>query len=73
MELGLEKALSDDLSIYGSYEYTRIFYKSGSDKFGDNFGTVWLGLRYNLGGDTKRGGKLPNVGQWIAYNANEIE
>jgi hypothetical protein len=60
LELGLEKAIADTgLSVYGSYEHTQIYYDDG-DKFGDNFGTVWLGLKYNLGGDTKRGGKLPN-------------
>lgn len=77
LELGLEKAIADTgLSVYGSYEYTRIYYDyaDGSPgETGDTFGTVWLGVKYNLGGDTKRGGKLPNVGQWVAYNANEIE
>lgn len=76
LELGLEKAITDTgLSVYGSYEYTRIYYQNGGapEKNGDNFGTIWLGMKYNLGGDTKRGGKLPNIGQWVAYNANEIE
>lgn len=74
LELGLEKAITDTgLSVYGSYEYTRIYSYDAPDKYGDNFGTVWLGVKYDLGGSTKRGGKLPNFGQWVAYNANEIE
>ena len=74
LELGLEKAITDTgLSVYGSYEYTRIYYDDAPDNFGDTFGTVWLGVKYDLGGSAKRGGKLPNFGQWVAYNANEIE
>ena len=73
IELGVEKAIGDNgLSLYGSYEHTKIEvdYKDG---YGDEFGTLWVGLKMNLGGDTKRGSKLPNLGQWVAYNANEVE
>ena len=76
LELGLEKSIGDSgLSVYGSYEFTQIYYENSfvGDDYGDNFSTVWLGLKYDLGGDTKRGGKLPNLGQWVAYNANEVE
>ncbi len=74
LELGIEKALNDSgLSVYASYDHTRMYYTYEGVKSGDNFGTLWVGLKMNLGGDTKRGGKLPNFGQWVAYNANEIE
>ena len=76
LELGLEKSIGDSgLSVYGSYEFTQIYYENSfvGDDYGDNFSTVWLGLKYDLGGDTKRDSKLPNLGQWVAYNANEVE
>lgn len=73
LEIGLSKALGDSgMSLYGSYEHTKIEtdYEGG---YGDEFGTLWVGLKMDLGGGTKRGHKLPNLGQWVAYNANEIE
>jgi hypothetical protein len=73
VELGIEKELGDNgISLYGSYEHTKVNVDYW-DGYGDEFGTLWVGLKMNLGGDTKRGSKLPNLGQWVAYNANEVE
>lgn len=74
IELGVEKALGDSgMTLYGSYEHTSLITDNNGEDYGDEFGTLWVGLKYDFGGDNSRGRKLPNLGQWVAYYANEIE
>lgn len=75
LELGLEKALGNGLSVYGTYEYTKMstYYPNDGLDYGDTFSTVWVGLKVDLGGTRSNSRKLPNFNQWVAYNANEIE
>lgn len=74
IEFGVEKALGDSgMTLYGSYEHTKLSIEDYTGDTGDEFGTLWVGLKYDFGGNTKRGSKLPNIGQWVAYQANEVE
>ncbi|WP_309663928.1 autotransporter outer membrane beta-barrel domain-containing protein [Tabrizicola sp.] len=71
-EIGLERAISDQLSVYGSYDYNRISYDDAGDDFGDTIGTLYVGVKMTLGG-TKTARPLAPFGKWVSYNANEIE
>lgn len=77
LELSLQRAIEGTpYTVYASYDYTRIEYWDAvkpAGKIGDTFGTVWIGMRIDLGSPTKRGGALPEIGRWVAYRANEIE
>lgn len=72
-EIGVERHIAaTPYTLYARYDHTQIVFTNGSD-FGDTFNTLWVGVKMDLGGQTRRGGRLPDFGQWVAYNANEIE
>lgn len=73
LEVGVEKALGNGMSLYGSIDWTRQYYKDSGNNFGDNFTTAWVGVKWNLDGKESRAKKLPQIGTWVSYFANEIE
>ncbi len=71
-EIGVERAVTGQLSVYGSYDYNRIWYEEDAENLGDTFGTVYVGVRMTLG-NTTAARPLSPLGKWVSYNANEIE
>lgn len=74
LTLGVERTFGD-VAVNASYEATQISYKFDGDdeRYGDTFGTLSIGATYAFGGAGDHGSKLPNFGNWVAFNANEIE
>jgi hypothetical protein len=75
LELGVEHPIAQTgLVAFGTYEWTRATYSdNNAPPSGDEFRTLYAGIKFDLGGKTQHGKKLPNIGQWVAYQANEIE
>jgi hypothetical protein len=73
-----------DLSVgaerdFGNYvgfvkmQHMQIFYDDDGFRYGDSFNTLSVGITMNFGGSSKHGSTLPELGRWVAYNANEVE
>jgi hypothetical protein len=73
-----------DLSVgaerdFGNYvgfvkmQHMQIFYDDDGFCYGDSFNTLSVGITMNFGGSSKHGSTLPELGRWVAYNANEVE
>lgn len=60
---------------YVALQSIQISYEDGpgGDYYGDTFNSVAFGITYEFGGDQNHGSRLPQIGRWVAYNANEIE
>lgn len=73
------KFADSPLSIFARYEFSQISYDDSGDRYGDNFHALKVGIRLRTDGTLREnlsgGGGLSNpmAGQWVAYNANEIE
>jgi hypothetical protein len=71
--IGVERSVGNILVTAG-YEFTQIsFEDSDGDRFGDTFGEFTIGATYAFGGEANHGTLLPSFGNWVAFNANEIE
>ena len=63
-----------DYELFANYDLLEISYEDpGNDRLGDTFGTFSLGVNFALGGAANHGSPLPSLGNWVAFNANEIE
>ncbi len=71
LSVGVERAVGDYLVSVG-YEATQISYED-ADRNGDTFGSFVVGATYAFGGTANHGSPLPNLANWVSYNANEIE
>lgn len=71
LTLGLERDYGR-ATLYGQTSLTQVRYNGGG-RFGDTFATLTIGLRVPVGGDVAHAPDLPDIGRWVAYNANEIE
>jgi hypothetical protein len=75
LELAVEHPIAETgLVAFSSYEWSRATYSdNGAPPNGDEFQTLYAGIKFDLGGKAQHAKKLPNIGQWVAYQANEIE
>ena len=76
IELGAERKFNDMITGFVSYELDRIgFENDESEKLGDVFHTVMVGIKMSFGDKAKftKPISLPSFGRWVAFNANEIE
>lgn len=76
LELGVERDISNSpFTLYGVYQHQQNSFDDGGGggDFGDSFGIITVGLRATFGNKASHGRKLPSVGKWVAYQANEIE
>jgi len=51
----------------------QMYFEDKADNYGDTFSSVSVGVTMTFGGDVSHGSPLPDLGRWVAYNANEIE
>lgn len=71
--IGVERAMGDILISVG-YEATQVSYVYFDDiRYGDTFGSFSIGATYAFGGSADHGSPLPSFGNWVAFNANEVE
>ena len=72
--VGIERMVGN-LLVSAGYEITEISYKYDGDdtRYGDTFGTLSIGATFAFGGQANHGTPLPNFGNWVAFNANEVE
>jgi hypothetical protein len=74
LELGVTHRFADSgLSTFANYEWVEISHLDSGTDYGDRFGTVMLGVKFDLGAKAGHGKRLPNIGQWVSHNANEVE
>ena len=70
--IGVERTMGDVLVSVG-YEATQISYLDAGIRSGDTFGSFSIGATYAFGGSADHGSPLPSFGNWVAFNANEVE
>ena len=70
------------VSLFARYEFTQLSYHAldnDKDRFGENFHTFMVGLKFRSGATLREADRapgaldLPSFGKWVAFNANEVE
>lgn len=84
LDFNVESEIRPDswpVSVFGRYEFTQLSYHpldNDSVRFGENFHTFMVGLRFRSGSTLREADSapgsldLPSLGKWAAFNANEI-